>query len=111
MHRINYMQLIDEWGRGTMIVKGRDLSKPLKLERNLKMSSLTHFHGAPGHLLPSGGYSSSLRGFADRLARAWRHHRDEMELESLPFDVRKDIGFPSADENAELTPNVGKKTR
>ncbi|MBD9372676.1 hypothetical protein IB238_08575 [Rhizobium sp. ARZ01] len=62
-------------------------------------------------MLPTGGYSSSLRGLADRVARAWRHHRDEMELESLPFDVRKDIGFPSTDEDAELTSNASKKTR
>ena len=74
------------------------------------MSSLTHFQGGSGHLLHR-GRPSSLRGFAGRLVRAWRHHRDEVELENLPFDVRKDIGFPSTDEEAELTSNIGKTTR
>ncbi|MFD1326392.1 hypothetical protein [Mycoplana ramosa] len=59
------------------------------------MTSLSYIHDAPGgrHVR-----DSSWRGLADRLASAWRHHRDERELESLPFDIRKDIGFPSADE-------------
>jgi hypothetical protein len=88
-------------------IKGRDLSEPPKLEGNLNMSSITsHFHFAVGRPLANGGYSTSLRRFAGRLANAWRHHRDELELESLPFDLRKDIGYPSADEDAELTGNT-----
>ena len=106
MHEINYMRWIDEYGRGNMIVKGRDLSNPPKIERNLNMTSLSYIHS--GHHFRNSSATSSWRGLAGRIASAWRHHRDELELESLPFDIRKDIGFPSADEEAEMTLDAGK---
>lgn len=76
------------------------------------MSSFTtHLHGGSvGPSLPASGYTASLRRFAGRLADAWRHHREELELESLPYDLRKDIGFPSTDEGADLT-SISRKTR
>lgn len=92
-----------------MIDKGRDLSNPPKIERNLNMTSLSYTHSASGgRHFRSSSASSTWRGLASRLANAWRHHRDELELESLPFDIRKDIGFPSADEETEMTSHAGK---
>lgn len=70
------------------------------------MHSITsHAAGGSCSRLVSDGYSSPLRRLASRLASAWRHHRAELELEGLPFDLRKDIGYPSADEDMELTGN------
>lgn len=73
------------------------------------MSTLSSYlHGGSGGRPTSPGYYSPIRRFAGRVAEAWRHHREEIELESLPFDVRKDIGFPSIDEEAELHVSNGK---
>lgn len=92
-----------------MIVKGRGLSSPPKIERNLNMSSLSYIHSASGgHRFHDIDATSLWRGLAGRIVAAWRHHRDELELESLPFDIRKDIGFPSTDEEAELASHVDK---
>lgn len=74
------------------------------------MSILTsHLHHEP---IGSGTYrySASVRSFAGRLIEAWRHHRAEVELESLPFDVRKDIGFPSTEQGADVNV-LPRKTR
>ncbi len=38
-----------------------------------------------------------LRGLSGRIAAAWRNHRALRELESLSYDMRKDIGFRSTD--------------
>ncbi|MBB3975183.1 hypothetical protein GGQ64_000359 [Rhizobium azooxidifex] len=71
-------------------------------------TSIPHLHGGSSARRVSGGETRSpFRRFAGRLADAWRHHRDEIELENLPFDLRKDIGFPANDEIATLT----RKTR
>lgn len=45
---------------------------------------------------PAPAVSSSLHRLTGRISMAWRLHRIERELESLPFDLRKDIGFPAA---------------
>lgn len=34
---------------------------------------------------------------SERIVSAWRRYRTERELESLSFDLRKDIGFRSSD--------------
>ncbi len=59
------------------------------------MTSLTlgYQHGRYGGIL------SALAHVAERAVVAWRLHRAEQELESLPFDVMKDIGFPAVDSN------------
>lgn len=72
--------------------------------------SISHLHGGShAGRVPGGQTLSSFRRFAGRLADAWRHHRDELELENLPFDVRKDIGFPATGE-ADIA-SVTRKTR
>lgn len=45
----------------------------------------------------SGSLVHLLRTVTGRLASAWQRHRVERELESLPFDLRKDIGFRAWD--------------
>ena len=73
-------------------------------------SSTLHLHGSPFARRVSGGQTlSSFRRFAGRLADAWRHHREELELENLSFELRKDIGFPATDE-ADVA-SVTRKTR
>ena len=48
----------------------------------------------------SGTLVHLLRTVPGRLILAWRRHRVERELESLPFDLRKDIGFRGWDKTA-----------
>lgn len=45
--------------------------------------------------LPSGG---SFTPFLSRIANRWQQWRSLRELESLSDDVRKDMGWPAADE-------------
>jgi hypothetical protein len=47
----------------------------------------------------TGTSSHILREFVERIASAWQRHRIEREQESMPFDLRKDIGFRSWDKN------------
>lgn len=47
----------------------------------------------------AGSLSHLLRGLSERMISAWRNHRAERELESMSFDMRKDIGFRSQDRN------------
>ncbi|QFY60490.1 hypothetical protein FZ934_08635 [Rhizobium grahamii] len=42
-----------------------------------------------------------ISSYARKLARAWHQWQAAREIESMPFDVRKDIGWPSADETDE----------
>jgi hypothetical protein len=49
----------------------------------------------------SSSESLSVAGYVDKLARAFRRWQTAREIESMPFDIRKDIGWPSADANAE----------
>lgn len=55
------------------------------------MASIAFEHGAG----LSGGFS--LRQIAGGIVAAWRRHRAEQELEGLPFDLMKDIGYPAVD--------------
>ena len=43
-----------------------------------------------------GSLSHLLRDVSERIASAWQRYRVERELESMPFDLRKDIGFRSS---------------
>jgi hypothetical protein len=44
----------------------------------------------------AGSLSHLVRTVSERIASAWQRHRAERELESMPFDLRKDIGFRSS---------------
>jgi hypothetical protein len=37
---------------------------------------------------------------ASRVHAEWRHRQTERMLESLPSDIRKDIGWPTSDDTA-----------
>ncbi|MBB3393032.1 hypothetical protein FHT82_005821 [Rhizobium sp. BK275] len=63
------------------------------------MTSMTYRDGGKG--LSSYGRHSSLGSYADRLVRAWRRWQTERQIESMPLDIRKDIGWPSADESGK----------
>ena len=51
-----------------------------------------HAAGTPG----VGSLSHLLRLISERIVSAWQRYRVERELESMPFDLRKDIGFRSS---------------
>ena len=77
--------------------QGRDLSKPPKLERTLNMAMAYELHPARRAFgTRDAGPSRLVRDAFARMARAWRRYRVERELESMPFDLRKDIGFRSS---------------
>jgi hypothetical protein len=59
------------------------------------MSSITV--RSTGHTHGSGGAFTQLSSYAHRIADHWRQWKAERELESMPFDIRKDIGWPSTD--------------
>jgi hypothetical protein len=65
------------------------------------MTSITFRDGGKG--LSSHGTHSLLGSYADRIVRAYRRWQTERQIESMPMDVRKDIGWPSADENRKTT--------
>jgi hypothetical protein len=55
------------------------------------MTTITY---KPSH---SGELSSSLPAYARKLVRAWHQWQAAREIESMPIDMRKDFGWPSAD--------------
>ena len=61
------------------------------------MASIAFEHGAGW----SGG--SSLRRIVGGIIAAWRRHRAEQELEGLPFELLKDIGYPAVDAPTHTT--------
>jgi hypothetical protein len=54
-------------------------------------------HPVRGVHAPRHATSLPLRSLARRIVAAWQLHRAERELEGLPFDIRKDIGFRAAE--------------
>ncbi|GAA3112437.1 hypothetical protein GCM10010520_65850 [Rhizobium viscosum] len=63
------------------------------------MTSMTYRDG--GKSVSSHSSHSSIGSYADKLVRAWRRWQTERQIESMPFDIRKDIGWPSADETGK----------
>lgn len=45
----------------------------------------------------AGSLSHIVREFVERIVSAWQRYRVEREQESMPFDLRKDIGYRSWD--------------
>ena len=45
----------------------------------------------------TGSLSHLVQTVSERIVSAWRRYRAERELESMSFDLRKDIGFRSSD--------------
>ncbi|WP_160010669.1 hypothetical protein [Rhizobium sp. 18055] len=45
----------------------------------------------------SGEHYPSLSAYARKLTRAWHQWQAAREIESMPIDMRKDFGWPSAD--------------
>lgn len=72
----------------------RQFPKP---ERTLNMATVFDYR-------PIRGFRRSraplLRGLSGRIAAAWQSRRALRELESLSYDLRKDIGFPPTDTHA-----------
>ncbi|QRM55812.1 hypothetical protein [Sinorhizobium sp. BG8] len=54
------------------------------------------------------GRFTPLNTFATRMIEAWRLYHAERQLEGLPFDVMKDIGFPALDDAGK---NGARRTR
>lgn len=47
----------------------------------------------------TGGFSHLFRESVGRIVSAWQRHRIERELEGMPYDLRKDIGYRSTDKS------------
>ncbi len=45
-------------------------------------------------------FAHFIRALSGRIVSAWERSRLERELESMPYDLRKDIGFRSAPKTA-----------
>ena len=74
---------------------------PLTQERNWIMTTLTYRGG--GKTLTSGEGRFDLGHYAHKLVLAWTRWRTAREIEAMPFDVRKDIGWPSTDDSKHRT--------
>ena len=61
--------------------------------------STSSYHGNPAAFRPLAIPHFPIAALAAISAmRSWhQHRRDEQALEGLPFDLRKDIGWPAAD--------------
>ena len=60
------------------------------------MTSITYRHTGRTQRVPLSGNSHTA--LFSRVARHWQQWRSLRELESLSDDVRKDMGWPAADE-------------
>ncbi|MGG7579470.1 hypothetical protein NMA58_11555 [Rhizobium sp. YTUHZ045] len=65
------------------------------------MTTLTYRGG--GKTLTSGEGRFDLGHYARKLVLAWTRWRTAREIEAMPFDVRKDIGWPSTDDSKHRT--------
>ncbi len=72
--------------------------------------STSGYHGSPAAFRPFAIPHFPIAALAAINAmRSWhQHRRDEQELEGLPFDLRKDIGWPAADVTAATEPSTVK---
>ncbi|MBO9098780.1 MULTISPECIES: hypothetical protein [Rhizobium] len=53
-------------------------------------------HGRPSFILFSGTLSR-LSAYVLSLADRWSEHQAARQIEAMPFDMRKDFGWPAAD--------------
>lgn len=74
---------------------------PLTQERNRKMTTLTYRGG--GKSLTSSESRFDLAHYARKLVLAWTRWQTAREIEAMPFDIRKDIGWPSTDDSKHRT--------
>ncbi|MBX4975232.1 hypothetical protein HJB51_28595 [Rhizobium lentis] len=65
------------------------------------MTTLT-YRGS-GKTLTSGAGRFHLADYAHKLVLAWTRWRTAREIEAMPFDIRKDIGWPSTDDSKHRT--------
>lgn len=72
----------------------RELSLPGIEEEEKEMTTITYRD--TGTVSSSHTYQH-LAGYARKLVHAWHQWQAAREIESMPFDIRKDIGWPSAD--------------
>jgi hypothetical protein len=62
------------------------------------MTTIIYRNGGRSQSLHSGnGIFAQISAYADRLAGKWEQWRNEREIESMPFDMRKDFGWPATD--------------
>lgn len=53
--------------------------------------------GREPSLHSEGGFFTQISAYAGMLAGKWQQWRDAREMESMPFDMRKDFGWPATD--------------
>ena len=56
-----------------------------------------------GKTLSSGHGHFDVANYARSLLRAWKRRQTAREIEAMPFDIRKDIGWPSNDDGKHET--------
>ncbi|MGO4438172.1 hypothetical protein [Rhizobium sp. RAF56] len=69
------------------------------------MTTITYRHTGERHGAIASGSRvlGQVSSYAHRLADHWRQWRMERAIEAMPFDMRKDFGWPSADIEDERT--------
>jgi hypothetical protein len=70
-------------------------------QRKTAMTTIT-YRGSDRTISSSEGHFD-VANYARSLLSAWRRWQTARELEAMPFDIRKDIGWPSADDSKHET--------
>jgi len=65
------------------------------------MTTLTY--RGNGRTLSSSEGHFNVVNYARNLLRAWKRRQTAREIEAMPFDIRKDIGWPSTDDGTHET--------
>lgn len=65
------------------------------------MTTIT-YRGSDRTISSSEGHFD-VANYARGLLSAWRRWQNAREIEAMPFDIRKDIGWPSTDDSKHET--------
>ena len=67
------------------------------------MTTITYRTTGSGDSRPASGTRvlAQFSAYAQRLSDRWQQWRMEREIEAMPFDMRKDFGWPAADIDAK----------
>jgi len=66
--------------------------KTLNDQRTRKMTTITYRDSKS-----SSGLHFDVGGLLHKASHAWHQWQAAREIESMPFDIRKDVGYPSAE--------------
>jgi hypothetical protein len=73
------------------------LQHVIRGEKEIAMTTISYRDSKPS----SAGFHPSVSDYARKVVHAWHQWQAAREIEAMPLDMRKDIGWPSADDADE----------